>query len=369
MPRSPKVEKEVLDEIAAVTLTDNDAQDIADGMVEAINKIEEQELLDKFPMPTLVDPSVSLIHEPNPYKKIELAGRTCYKSEDAITKTSAVKFLHSLMDRQHFAMIEHASLVFVLDCKDGFETELMDYIQFIQKTDFLQVTLETDIPRILVSGNIRAIMQRKIVDPIYTAMIEAYPEFAQPDLIFEDSMFYDVTAKIVDIRKLKDLTYDEFKAHFYFTCKFITDRGVTHEIVRHRRFSFAQESTRYCNYSKDKFGNHCTFCKPSTYDSWTQDQKDTFLATLSTIDSVYNYLSTSESPLSPQQARAILPNCLKTEIVVTGPAFEWIHFFNLRSRYATTGVPHPDMKLVANMALDKMNKYLKSLKYENPIKF
>lgn len=358
-------------------------QKFVDDLANDINATQIMDnILDSFSVPVFVDPSVTLIHEADPFKKIELAGRTCYKSEDKISKGSAKKFYSMLKDRKHYAMIEHASLAFLIDCEEGHEEELMDYIQFIQKLDFMKVTFEPDIPRILVSGNIRAILERNVIDPVYNAMVEKYPDFAyeineeefsedsvpEVDQIF-DATYYNIKASIVDLRKLKDLTKDEFMNHFYFTIKFITDRGVTHELVRHRQFSFAQESTRYCNYSKGKFGNKLTYCKPSTYDEWSLDQQDTFSTALSAIDSVYQYLvSSSDFPLQPQQARAILPTATKSEIIVTGPAYEWDHFFDLRSK-GTTGAPHPDMKFVADIALQKVNKYIKSLKFEEDLRF
>lgn len=367
--------KEVDDTFAVTSVEDILTEDVLNNMVNDMNaEIIMDNILDTFSMPTFVDPSVTLIHEQNPFKKIEIAGRTCYKSEDKITKDSSFEFYKMLISKKHYAMVEHSSLSFVIDCEDNQEEELMDYIQFIEKNDFMKVTVEPNIPRILVSGNIRSILDRKIVDPVYCAMIEKYPEFSyevsdDSDKEFVDSSYYHIHAKIVDLRKLKDLTKDEFLSHFWFTARFITDRGVSHELVRHRRFSFAQESTRYCNYSKDKFGGHVTYCKPSTYDYWTMDQKDTFNTALSAIDSVYNYLVTEgENKLTPQQARAILPNSLKTEIVVSGPAYEWDHFFKLRSK-GTTGAPHPDMKYVADIALTKINKYIRSLKYTNNLIF
>lgn len=363
-------------------------QKFVDELADSINASQIMDnILDSFSLPFMVDPSVTLIHENDPFKKIELAGRTCYKSEDKITKGSAKKFYEMLKDRKHYAMIEHANMAFIIDCEDGAEDELMDYIQFIQKSEFLRITFEPDVPRIIVSGNVRAILEREVIDPVYKALISKYPEFTYgPEETYGydteenseedetvsriyDATYYNVKASIVDLRKLKNLTKDEFINHFYFTIKFITDRGVTHEMVRHRRFSFAQESTRYCNYSKDKFDGRVHYCKPTTYDSWTQDQKDTFNTALSAIDSVYQYLVSNEiNPLQPQQARAVLPNAIKSEIVVSGPAYEWDHFFDLRSK-GTTGAPHPDMKYVADIALQKVNKYIRSLKFNEDLRF
>ena len=132
--------------------------------------------------------------------------------------------------------------------------------------------------------------------------------------------------------------------------RFTTDRGVSHELVRHRPFSFAQESTRYVNYSKEQFGGgDIKFIKPAGFDDWTLDMKQHFEMALREAEMVYNRLIADGA--TPQQARAVLPNAVKTEIVVTGNDAEWQHFFNLRSK-GITGAPHPDMKIVADMALD-----------------
>lgn len=311
-----------------------------------------------------VEPSVSLIHETDPFKRIELAGRTCYKSEDKITSGSAIKFVNALMRNGHYAMIEHASLVFLLHCRYGFEMFLPEYVEYLKKDDYIRVTHDEEYTRILVSANVRAIIQRNVYDPIYVALVSRYPEFAVSTnhTEFLDRILDNVNAEIVDIRQMKDITEDEFLNHYVFTARFVTDRGVSHEMVRHRPFSFAQESTRYCNYSKDKFGGHLTFCRPTTYDSWAESQRVAFENTLIGLDDIYHNLTAGEDGLTPQLARAILPNCIKTEIVVSGPAKEWKHFYDLRS-YGVTGSPHPDIKYVADIAKKKMNKYLYSLKF------
>ena len=125
--------------------------------------------------------------------------------------------------------------------------------------------------------------------------------------------------------------------HISLSIRFITDRGVSHELVRHRLASFSQESTRYCNYSKDKFGNECTFIKPSgflrddmTYGIWT----DAMFAA-----EAY-YFDLLASGATPQEARSVLPNSLKTEIVVTTNLREWRLILNQR----TSPQAHPDMR-------------------------
>lgn len=136
--------------------------------------------------------------------------------------------------------------------------------------------------------------------------------------------------------------------HVCISVKFITDRGVSHEIVRHRVASYAQESTRYCNYSADKFGNEITVIKPFEFEEnsfeylvWEQ--------TCQWAENTYNALI--GRGVTPQIARSVLPTCLKTEIVVTMNLREWMHFFNLRA-VGTTGAPHPQIKELAMPLLE-----------------
>lgn len=134
--------------------------------------------------------------------------------------------------------------------------------------------------------------------------------------------------------------------HEKVSVRIICDRGVTHEIVRHRIASYSQESTRYCNYSNDKFGKELTLIRPSF---WEEDSKEykIWLQTMQTIEDAYNRLI--ELGAEPQQARSILPNSLKTEIVVTMNLREWRHFFKLR----TAKRAHPQMREVACALLDE----------------
>lgn len=125
--------------------------------------------------------------------------------------------------------------------------------------------------------------------------------------------------------------------HVGFTIRFICDRGVSHELVRHRIASFSQESTRYCNYILDGFGNEITVIKPGTMD------EDSMLFTLwkgLMWKSEKTYFALLENGSKPQQARSVLPNSLKTEVVMTANIREWRHFLKLR----TAPAAHPDMR-------------------------
>jgi len=121
---------------------------------------------------------------------------------------------------------------------------------------------------------------------------------------------------------------------------FVTDRGITHEIVRHRLCSFLQESTRYCDYNNAKFDGECSFIKPAAI-LHTDDQRaiNSWIKACEKAESEYRNLRGYD--FSPQIARAVLPNCLKTEIMVKANFREWRHIFQLR---AISKAAHPDMR-------------------------
>ena len=124
--------------------------------------------------------------------------------------------------------------------------------------------------------------------------------------------------------------------HYFVTVRIICDRGITHEIVRHRLASYTQESTRYCNYTKGKFGNELTVIKPVFWNE-NNDKYLIWKETIIQIEKAYNKLI--KLGATPQEARSILPNSLKTEIVMTMNLREWLHFFKLR----TSDAAHPQM--------------------------
>lgn len=146
--------------------------------------------------------------------------------------------------------------------------------------------------------------------------------------------------------------------HYSFTVKFICDRGVSHELVRHRIASFAQESSRYCCYAKDKFGKELTFINPCF---WEPDS-DNYARWFHEMDEAEKtYLAMIENGATPEQARDILPTSIKTEIVMTANLREFRHFFKLRAE-GVTGKPHPQM-------LEITIPLLKELKQKIPVVF
>ena len=132
--------------------------------------------------------------------------------------------------------------------------------------------------------------------------------------------------------------------HYSLSVRVICDRGVSHEIVRHRLASYTQESTRYCNYTKGKFGNELTVIKPIFWNSNTSSDNEKYNIWKSTIKFIEDsYNSLIKLGATPQEARSILPNSLKTEIVMTMNLREWRHFFELR----TSSAAHPQMREIA----------------------
>lgn len=156
------------------------------------------------------------------------------------------------------------------------------------------------------------------------------------------------------IRSKIDMGHLSVTEHSLVTVRFICDRGVSHEIVRHRIASYSQESTRYCNFAKDKFGNEITVIKPCF---WEEDSDEYCLWHDAMLDAEKGYFRLLEAGASPQEARSVLPNSLKTEIIVSMNFREWRHFFQLRA-IGTTGKPHPQMKQLAAPLLKTFKQYI-----------
>lgn len=171
--------------------------------------------------------------------------------------------------------------------------------------------------------------------------------YKSEDLITEDSM-------IKFVKMLLARGHEAVLEHYSFTVKFIVDRGVSHEIVRHRMASYCQESTRYCNYSKNKFGNEITVIKPCFFNEGTDLFRD-WKSAMRMSES--HYFELLEQGATPQEARSVLPNSLKTEVVMTANIREWRHFFKLR----TSPAAHPQMREVAIPLLKECQEKIPAL--------
>ena len=297
----------------------------------------------------LIKPSFEIIEQQSGldglYKQIELAGRTCYKSEDKITENSAKKFVDRMIKSGHGAMLEHGTVYLRYDFKAEGDSNSTAYW-----------------------------LWSKYNKNKYSESVQAQPIPGVPNGFVAITTNYRV---LVENDWLDDLKYlcEPTEYHKKRVCvRFICDRGVSHEYVRHRVFSFAQESTRYCNYAKNKFNNEVTYILPCwieekdlpkglcyTKDDWgslicefyyeatEKGKKDgvdinaikNFIFTLQTSEKLY--FSLLNLGWTPQQARAVLPNALKTELVMTGYISDWKSFFSLRCDSAA----HPQARELA----------------------
>lgn len=280
----------------------------------------------------LIKPSFEIWEQPSGlegvYKQIERVGRVCYKSEDKITEDSAKPFVDRMIKSGHGAMLEHGTVYLkVFNVIEN--SELIDKYKSNKYSVVKEGTEVYNCHGDILYGSCKCITTN------YRVLVE--------------------NGWLDDLKYICEPTeYHERRVTVHFVC----DRGVSHEFVRHRVMSFAQESTRYCNYSKDKFGNELTFIIPC----WIKDlEEKSYLAHAEyhhtkedaskqwydvCMNSEFVYEDLIRLGWKPQEARAVLPNSLKTELVVTGFTSDWNHFFDLRAR-GTTGAPHPQAKELA----------------------
>ena len=270
------------------------------------------------------------------YKQIEWAGRHCYKSLDKITEDSAKEFVDRMIKSGHGAMLEHGTVYLSLDMTSREQYFKYCYNKFSKANS--TGSAEYSTWRGFVTTNLRVLVENDWLE---------------------------------DLQYICEPTEYHERRH---TVKFICDRGVSHEFVRHRVFSFAQESTRYCNYSKDKFGNEITCILPPwlsendipkgfgyTSDDWGSlicefyyeatekgesegfniEPVRNFVFALQTSEQLY--FSLLKEGWKAQEARSVLPNALKTELVMTGFESDWKHFFELRC----PGSAHPQARELA----------------------
>lgn len=288
-------------------------------------------------------------------KKIEWIGRTCYKSTDKITDDSAEKFVAGLIKRGHEAMVEHASFCFEID--NGVYYWMKDSIQYLSdRCGFKSFMRFTSDGRNLMSGNVRAWRDLFRHLTAWVGIPACFEGFIKENyVLFPEYQGQVFIGKLGFIRPVytDDLkTENEFLTHCDVTVRFVVDRGVTHEIVRHRPASFAQESTRYCNYAKDKFGGEITFIIPEFFKYGSPE----WVLWKTAMEECENtYMTMMELGVTPEKARTVLPNSLKTELIMTANCAEWVHFFGLRA-CNNTGKAHPQMLEVSRPLLDDFKK-------------
>lgn len=278
----------------------------------------------------LIKPSVEIREQQEGldgmYEHIEWAGRHCYKSHDKTTATSAREFVGRIAKSGHGSVLEHGTIYLAIPADDMPAELLMNpytkcvYCQIPAMENWYAVTTNY---RVIVENNWDLLLMRQ----------------CSPTSCHEKRI----------------------------TVKFICDRGVSHEFVRHRTLSVSQESQRYCNYGKDKFGNQITFIKPSWYSAKSEDKESFKKALLKAEETYLKAIKAWDdrkqdkrfrtkhkgNPLSPQMARMILPNATKTELVMTGFESDWNHFLELRCSNAA----HPDARYLADKLKNLITKH------------
>lgn len=290
----------------------------------------------------LINPSVKKIEQGSGidsiFRHIEICGRTCYKSEDRITDDSATKFFVQMVNSGHLAMLEHGT-VYLKILMDPDWVSNMKLINQFRCNPYSIVNIHDDYA--YITTNMRVMVENFGVKDHWKDIIERYA-------LDEPSNFHD-----------KRIT-----AHF------VISRGIANEFVRHRVFSFAQESTRFCNYSKDKFGNEITLIKPHwlvlpdgildsesrvIFDHWEEWDDYNVTSWLEAMNlSEQYYFTLLNGGLKAQDARGVLPLDLKTELIMTGTEEQWNGFFALRY-FEKTGKAHPDAKAIASKWFNELN--------------
>ena len=256
------------------------------------------------------------------YRQIELAGRTCYKSTDKITEDSAKPFVDRMIKSNHQAMLEHGTVYLIIKWWHVFKffKYLLNSYSKVHKFKY-------------ITTNLRVIKEHN----------------------------WDNDLKYI----CEPTEYHEKR----YTFRVVTSIGVTREFNRHRVNSPAEQSTRYCNYSKDKFGNELTFCIPQWIDKEElskigpykrvirkKDASPTEVWITSLLNCEEDYLELINQGWKPQQAREVLSLCTATEAVYTAFVEDWQHFFDLRY-FGKTGAPHPNMVELAGLMAKEADKY------------
>ncbi|MGV1098914.1 FAD-dependent thymidylate synthase [Thiovibrio sp. JS02] len=262
--------------------------------------------------------------------RIEACGRLCYKSEDKISEDSAEPFVRGIIKHGHNSVMEMAALSLRVEVDS--ESLVTQFLNVIPK--FIQFD-RLEKKSLLLTGTVRAFRELyrdsggvKLIKAIAGFLGSRYPLFFH-DLAPRHGWLPQagVIVEKLTLAEVDQLSADLLAKHRHVAVRFVTNRAVTHEIVRHRPCSFLQESQRYCRYADDKFGNEVTFIRPMFF---TEGSREYQLWEQAMLETEKIYLELLKSA-SPQAARTVLPNSCKTEIIVFANLLEWLHIFKLRT--------------------------------------
>ena len=273
------------------------------------------------------------------YKVIEKAARTCYKSEAKCDGTveGAKAFVERMIKSHHTAMLESCSVY--LKCYRNFKYEkntgMVEYpsdLEFYATNKYSKFNLDKDYN--YVTTNLRVLVENNRLDDL------------------------NYWSEPTDMHEKR------------YTFRLVTDRAIANEIVRHRLFSFAQESTRFVDYSNEKYGTDIAYIMPDWFPNATLQQQEAFMQMMKDTEDLYFALrgkwderkpdkrfktGFKDNPLTPQQARAVFPLCLKTELCMTGYVTDWRFFLDLRL-FGKTGKPHPQIVELSEKIVEQMKE-------------
>lgn len=265
----------------------------------------------------LIEPKVELLKEDNFYSHVANCARVCYASNNNSNISDEQFCKNVLIANNHLSMFRHATIY----CK-------------YNKNDWNRYTVDT----FHLAQNINVID----IGDLYVIMNgQSYLEFKRNNVA--------ETLKI-DSHIIKDLP-NELNEYKRFTFKVITQISTSRELNRVSPNNIAERSTRYCNYSKDKFGNQICICKPYYYDNLEIADQLAFINRMSEYEG--NYLNRISRGWKPEDAREFLPLCAATEVIYTYNIKEWRRIIDLRY-YGTTGKPHPNAKIIVGMIRDQL---------------
>lgn len=285
--------------------------------------------------------------------RLEACGRVCYKSEDKITDDSALPFVTRIAAHGHNSVLEMAVVSFKLQCLPRHVQELLACQPKYLVVDVVEAGM-------LITGSIRAFRElynqhkhNRIINSLVGMLALDLPYLF--DTIFDKSNAAEKDPELVitrlDLRDVDSLPDFLRKRHRFVSVRFIVNRAVTHELVRHRPCSFLQESQRYCRYGQDKFDNQVTFIKPMFYQEGSKEYELWQEAMELTEARYLKLLETS----TPQAARTVLPNSCKTEIIVYCNLEEWQHIFSLR----TSPAAEPSMReIMIPLQLEMQKRFM-----------
>ena len=276
-------------------------------------------------------------------ERIEYCGRICYKSEDKIIEDSALPFFERIAKRKHNSVLEMGVLTLTIECR---ELEYRDwFLRMVPK--YLHIDMLLD--GMLITGSVRAFREMLLFHPedlvvkvISNYLQKRYPWFFTG--IDQEIFHYPEDDEIISVSEINlEQVYQWFPEyiakHRHIAVKFVVNRAISHEIVRHRPCSFLQSSQRYCNYSQSKFGGDVAFIKPMFFEEGSLAYE---LWKTQMLEAENAYMWLLDNGHSPQAARTVLPNSCKTELIVYCNLAEWKHIFRLR----TSKAAEPSMREV-----------------------